>query len=340
MKNINLSVDGGGTSLRIIAFDDDLNFIAQSKSGSVNPNFESDKKIRENISEAVKLLIAILYDLTGDFKIKDIYETIVGSVSFFNNILKRECGGFVKDAIFHVISEGHSHVYAASLRDKGVVALAGTGSGAIYCDKDKILHLGGYGIPVGDQGSGAYIGIQGMSAAIKNINNWGEKTLLTERLYKYLNIDKPYLITKTLYKKNLNQRVLFAGFCPSVAECEKAGDKIAKEIIYSAGRDMGLQVISVLKKAESENMTDIAEENPVIYASGGAWKGTPYMLETMAETISGVYPGIICRHGLFDPVMSGVVKFIFDKTGKYKISGKDQKRLEKEFKDYLFKFNK
>ncbi|MCL2774452.1 MAG: hypothetical protein FWD71_14060 [Oscillospiraceae bacterium] len=336
MKNINLSVDGGGTSLRIIAFDDGLNLTAQSKSGSVNPNFESGKKIGENISEAVNLL---LKNLNRDFKIKNIYETIVGSVNFFNETLTRESGGLTKDAIFHVISEGHSHLYAASLRNKGGVALAGTGSGAIYCNKGGMIHIGGYGIPVGDEGSGAWIGIQGMSAAVKYISGWGEKTLLTEKLYKYLNIKTPDLITNKLYGKDVNQRILFAGFCPYVAECERTGDKLAKDIIYSAGRDMGLQMISVLKRAESKKMINDGTKNPVIYASGGAWKGTPYMLEAMTETICGVYRGAICAHGLFDPVMGGVIKFIFDKTEEYTISAQYEEHLKIEFKDYLFKFD-
>ena len=339
MKNINLSVDGGGTSLRIIAFDYELNFIAQSKSGAVNPNFEDIGKIGENISEAAKILLINLSKLGENIKIKNIYAAIVGSAEYFKRIFMKEAGELAEEANFYGISEGLSHIYSASLRDKGGAALAGTGSGAVYCNKNVMIHLGGYGIPVGDEGSGAWIGLHGMSAAVKYINGWGEKTLLTEKLYEYLNIDTPNLITSLLYRKNINQRGLFAGFCPYVAECERIGDKTAKSIIYAAGRDMGLQMISVLKKAECKNMTDITAESPVIYASGGAWKGTPYMLEAMRETIRGAYPDAVCTHGLFDPVMGGVIKFIFDRTGKDTVSIEDEEHLKKEFGDYLFKFD-
>ena len=345
MKNINLAVDGGGTSLRIIAFDDDLNLAARSKSGSVNPNFEKEEKIGENISTAVKMLLNDLEDLrgsSGDFKIRNIYATIVGSVSFFNEIFvkeSREYGEISQESSLQNISEAQSHLFAASLGDTGGIALAGTGSGAIYCKKDDIIHLGGYGIPVGDEGSGAWIGIRGMSAAIRHLNGWGEETILTEKLFQYLNIDSQWAITGALYNKKINQRNLFAGFCPFVAECQRSGDKIAKDIMYSAGRDMGLQMISLLKKAESKNMIDFSAEPPVIFASGGAWKGTPYMLDAMTETIRNVYPEIICTHGLFDPVMAGVIKFIFDKTGENIVSGQYQEHLKKEFKDYLFKFD-
>jgi len=342
MKNINLSVDGGGTSLRIVAFDDDLNLIAQSKSGPVNPNFETVENIGENMSNAIKLLFAELLNSAGDFEIKKIYRTIVGSVRFFDEIFIKESklsGDFAGETIFYNISEGHSHLFAASLKDKGGIALAGTGSGAIYCNKENFIHLGGYGIPVGDEGSGAWIGLQGMSAAVKYINGWGEKTLLTEKLYKYLNISGPHSITGILYKKDANQRNLFAGFCRYVAECERSGDTIASEIIYSAGKNMGLQMISALKRAENKNMTD--NTGPLeIYASGGAWKGTPYMLESMDQTIREVYPHAVCKHGFFDPVMSGVIKFIFDQTGRQILSNQSViNHLKKEFNDYLFKFN-
>ena len=338
MKNINLSVDGGGTSLRIVAFDDELNLVAQSKSGSVNPNFETLEKIGENISDAVKILFADLINFCGDFRINKIYKTIVGSVGFFDEIFMRYSENSADEAISYNISEGFSHLYAASLQDIGGVALAGTGSGAIYCNKDKIMHIGGYGLPVGDQGSGAWIGLQGMCAAIKYINGWGVKTILPEKLYKYLKIDGPNFITGALYKKDANRHNLFAGFCKSVAECERLGDKVAKDIIYSAGRDMGLQMLSVLDKADSKNMSD--GKNFEIFASGGAWKGSPYMLETMAQIIHYVYPDAICKHGLFDPVMGGVVKFIFDKTGRQIISEEIVEHLKKEFKSYLFEFDK
>ena len=335
MKNINLSADGGGTSLRIIAFDDNLNLIARSGSRSVNPNFESAENVREHMREAAK---SILDALPGDYSVQNIYAAIVGDAGLFREILTKSCKGAADSANFYSIPEAQSHLFAASLRSKGGIALSGTGSGAIYCDGEKTVHIGGVGIPAGDEGSGAHIGICGMSAAIRHINGWGEETMLTSKLYGYLNIEPPDPITGALYKKNVNQRSLFAGFCPYVAECERAGDKAAKEIIHFAGRDMGRQMISAVKRAQSKNILG-QNESPVIYASGGAWKGTPYMLEIMNETICGIYPGASCKHGLFDPVICGVVKFIFDKTGKKEIFEEDREHLKREFKDYLFKFD-
>ena len=324
MKNINLSVDGGGTSLRIIAFDDDLGLLAQSSSGAVNPNFESEQKIGENISEALDGLAAAL---GGDVKISRVYKTLVGSGALFDEI-----AGF---ANICDIPESQSHLLAASLGDTGGVALAGTGSGAIYCSKGKTIHLGGVGVPAGDEGSGAWIGMHGMSAAFRHINGWGEETLLTQKLYEYLGASP----TGALYKKGISQRGLFAGFCKHVATCERAGDKVAKGIIYSAGQNMGLQMIAAIKRAEGAGLIDAKKESPIIYASGGAWKGTPYMLEAMAETLEYAYPGAICKNGLFDPVIAGVISFIFEKTKKCEISEQILEHLKKEFDSYLFKYS-
>lgn len=330
MKNIHLSVDGGGTSLRVLAFDDDLRLIAQSRSNSVNGNFESVEKITDNISEAARMLHA---NLSGEYKIENIYETIVGSADLFNKTFLKNIGNFAEVPDIFDISESRSHLLAASLGYVGGVALAGTGSGAIYCNKGTTIHLGGYGIPVGDEGSGAWIGIHGISAAIKHISGWGEETALTERLYEYLNISGANSLIGALYRKNINQRSLFAGFCRYVGECERNGDKVAGDIIYSAGRDMGLQMVSVLKRAEKKKIFDSAKETPVIYASGGAWKGSGYMLEAMRETVQKNYADAICLHGLFDPVISGVIQFIFDKINKNPKEYKDH--LKKEFSEYL-----
>jgi N-acetylglucosamine kinase-like BadF-type ATPase len=142
-----------------------------------------------------------------------------------------------------------------------------------------------------------------------------------------------------LYKKGASQRGLFAGFCRHTANCARAGDSVAEKIIYSAGRDMGLQMIAAIKRAESQKMIDAKKDPPIVYASGGAWKGTPHMLLAMEETILSEYPGAICKHGLFDPVIAGVIQFIFEKTQKREISKQTQNHLEKEFEDYLFKFD-
>ena len=131
MRNINICADGGGTSLRLTAFSDNLKLAAQSKSGSVNPNFETNERIGENMAEAVKLLIA---ELDCEFIINNIYVTIVGSADYFKDILTREMSGRIaENAAFNIISETHSHILAASLGYTGGIALAGTGSGAIYC---------------------------------------------------------------------------------------------------------------------------------------------------------------------------------------------------------------
>lgn len=338
MKHINLSVDGGGTSLRIIAFDDDLNLLARGGSGAVNPNFESGHKIRENISEALNGLAG---GLGGNVKIGRVYKTLVGSGEIFDEIFINFADerGLAGDMDICVISESRSHLLAASLGDAGGVALAGTGSGAIYCAKGQTVHLGGCGIPVGDEGSGAWIGIQAMSAAFRHIYGWGEETLLTAKLYEYLGCTPPGAPVGALYNNNVSQRGLFAGFCKYAASCERAGDKAAKEIIYSAGKNMGLQMISAVKKAEQTGLIDTTKEPPVIYASGGAWKGTPYMFEVMAKTVRSAYPGAVCAYGLFDPVISGVISFIFGKTKKREISEDTRNHLKKEFENYLFKYN-
>ena len=339
MKNIHISVDGGGTSLRIVAFGEDLSLLAKSDSGAVNPNFESEQKIRENISEALDGLSA---GLGGDFTVGRIYWTLVGSKGLFDEIFENfaKKHGYLHDGIKKCdIPESQSHILAASLGERGGVALAGTGSGAIYCNNGKTIHLGGCGIPVGDEGSGAWIGIQAMSAVFRHMNGWGEETLLTRKLYEYLNMTPPSSPVGALYKKGVSQRGLFAGFCKHVASCERAGDKVAKGIIYSAGKNMGLQMIAAIKRAEAEKLIDAKKEPLFIYASGGAWKGTPHMLLAMEETILGEYPGAICKHGLFDPVIAGVIQFIFEKTKKREICEQTQRHLKKEFEDYLFKFD-
>ena len=60
---------------------------------------------------------------------------------------------------FVPMPEGYAYLLAGGLVQAGFVAMSGTGSSVVYCNgKDNYYRYGGYGIRIGDEGSGAWIG--------------------------------------------------------------------------------------------------------------------------------------------------------------------------------------
>ncbi|NMB95446.1 MAG: hypothetical protein GYA02_02375 [Clostridiaceae bacterium] len=80
----------------------------------------------------------------------------------------------------YYVDEGQMALLAGIQQSQGLVVLSGTGSGIFWVDGDKIIHTGGWGSLLGDEGSGYYIGRKGLKAAIKYYEEAGPFTILYE----------------------------------------------------------------------------------------------------------------------------------------------------------------
>jgi N-acetylglucosamine kinase-like BadF-type ATPase len=325
MEKIFLSVDGGGSNLRGIVFDENLKLkdSVYLESG-VNINFDD----RLNIERGVDRFLLAVKDKIHH-EIDTVFASIVGPFDIFESSLKKTFHDIRETKIIR-IQESFSHIYASSLGEYGGVALSGTGSGALYFGRGGHLHHGGFGIPIGDEGSGAWIGMQGISAIIRARDGWGEITSLTDALYEKFKMKRTDSLFELFYgDKKLNQRSLFAGFSREVSKCADGGDSVSRNIVAAAGTVMGEQMIAILGFAKRENL--IGGDSPTVYASGGAWKGSALMFKTFCDTVNGVYPEIPCERAIFDPVMGGIIRYILDQ-GEDPIAMKD--KLIGEFNEF------
>ncbi len=323
-----LSVDGGGTKINVIAFDEKLKLKGYGSGGGINLRFETKERADEHIKKAIQECMG-----NASVKIDKVYCTMVCSQDIF--LENARDLGFEIDEMVRM-PEGYTYLLAGALSESGFVALAGTGSGAVYCDgKDKILHIGGYGTPIGDDGGGSWIGIKGINAVTRHLSGWGEKTSLTEKLFEYLGIKQSEgNILAALYPEDKSIRSLYAKFTKSVGEAANEGDSVAKEIVNEAGILMAKQIIGIAKMYKnvetkyimnniysggSELLSDkeLLELSLMnIYACGGAWKCSPLMFESFENELKGKIPNAICRKSIFDPVVGGVIKYIIDKGDK------------------------
>jgi len=111
----------------------------------------------------------------------------------------------------------------------------------------SILTAGGWGHILGDEGSGYCIALNGVKAALADYEGMGEKTALTDAVYRYFEIrDIPELIN--VFYSDEFSRSSVAGFAEKVFECSRCGDETAKQVILEQARAFSCTVNALLKK--------------------------------------------------------------------------------------------
>lgn len=318
-----LGVDGGGTKINLILFDENYNLVSKGTGGSINSFYFDISIVHQHMIDAIDQL---LKPFNGErIKVEEALGVLMGPVNLFN-----ECLAAAMDVPpFKNCDEGYMYLLAGGLTDKGGCALLGTGDGAIYINgKDDIHHCGGYGSYMGEDGSGWWIGNRGMFAAIQEIDNWGPKTLLTPYLFEYLKVTDKHQLIPAVYSnpEGTHYYTMIANFARWVGRAAHEGDKVALDILAQSGELMARKMIGCY---------DLYKVDPArypIYACGGAWKAHPIMLESCNQYMAEHMPDAVVRYALFDPVVASIVQKMLD-------DGRNPKDYEdflrEEYKDHL-----
>ena len=139
-----IMADGGGTKIDALLFDDELRRLAYGSSGGVNTNFVSEtlaaERFRESLQEGL--------EAHGWPAIERLTLTVPHGYDVLVAAARRLVP--VHDAIH--MSECETFLLSGLLRDTGLIALAGTGSGAHYRGPTGLnVAIGGYGGTIGDE---------------------------------------------------------------------------------------------------------------------------------------------------------------------------------------------
>lgn len=291
-----LSVDGGGTKLLALLFNENLELLSVGRSGAINPNFESFSMIQEHMEESINQCMA---PFGGEpISIENVWISMPGPAALFERLLRSRC----QVEAFTPLSEGDTCLLAGLCRRTGLVVLCGTGATLFYLNPgEPVQARGGWGSPIGDEGSGYDIGLQCIRAAIWSLEGRGSKTVLEERVWQRLGGKSLREGTGQIFAAR-DARNFIASFCRMVGECAKEGDAVAQRILSEAGEAAALQAEAFIRQAGLPTDTSVV-------TAGGAWKSSPLMAQAFLRHIFGHYPEVKVYLPCFDPVVGPVVGF-------------------------------
>ena len=257
-----ICIDGGGTKTKGVLFSGNDN-IAELKYGTtrIGPIGFGE------VCEKVLNMIVELCKMANIDKITEVDVVVVGLAGVWLENEKKRAMHLVKtlastsnnkinDLI--VTSDAEIAIEGAFNGNNGIITIVGTGSIGLakYSDNQPLARCGGWGIELDDEGSGAWVGREGITAVVRAIDGRGKKTSLTEKLKNEIprfDINEPRTIVSA-YNDKLFE---YQNITPLVMECAAVGDEVCKNIIVKASKHLAELPQSLIKHFKS-NKVDVA----------------------------------------------------------------------------------
>jgi glucosamine kinase len=174
----------------------------------------------------------------------------------------------------------------------GVAAIAGTGSnvfGVGGAGEDKrAWRAGGWGHLLGDEGSGYWLGVQSIKAALRHRERSGPATALSDALPAFFGEASVEAVAARVYSKPLTKGEI-AAFAIETAKLAERGDAVARGLYEWGARELGEQIAAVIHQTGLCG-EDAVEEFPVGLI-GSAFKAGRVFIQPLTEVIHACAPG-------------------------------------------------
>ncbi|MFW6232810.1 MAG: BadF/BadG/BcrA/BcrD ATPase family protein, partial [Bacteroidota bacterium] len=229
-----IGIDGGGTHTRGV-LNRNGKIIAEAKSGTTRIG-------AVGVGESCERTLNVIIELCrkAEIETSELDAVIIGLAGVWLDEEKKRSQTLIKtlargqditlsDLI--VTSDAELAVEGAFGGGQGIITIVGTGSIALGKIKNnKLVRCGGWGIELDDEGSGAWIGREGLTAAVRALDGRGKPTKMTEildGLIPTIDIRYPRTIVKAYAERAFQYHML----TPSVMKCAVEGDQICLDII-------------------------------------------------------------------------------------------------------------
>lgn len=309
-----LAADGGGSKVQAVLYDGDFNILRTGKMSGTNVLFKPAEGVKAEMDGLLDTL------LEGVPRLESVDFCLVGSDGYFQEALTQRC----EVGAIHKYAEPWMGV-AAAFCESGVLALSGTGSDAfVVKDGEILVSVGGWGPLFGDEGSGYDIGLRSIKAAIYAYDGRRPPTLMTNMIMEKFELKQLWDIIHVM-NRNPNARHEIASVATITSRAAAMGDQAAVDVYRCAAHEMALQAITAMRRVDGQ------WEGPVV-TMGGAWKGSPVMLEAFAEEVKDTYPEAEIIRPVYDPVVGCVV---IRCLGEGMTMTQIRRRLHGKFDSYL-----
>jgi glucosamine kinase len=174
----------------------------------------------------------------------------------------------------------------------GVAAISGTGSNVFGVGFDgRPWQAGGWGHLLGDEGSGYWLGIESIRAALRDRDASGPETALGEAARAFFQMRSVEALAAHVYSKPLTKGEI-AAFSIETGNVADRGDAVACEIYERGARELGRQIAAVIRQSGLSSAGGGSASFPVGLI-GNAFKAGAVFVEPLARVIHESAPNAL-----------------------------------------------
>lgn len=237
-----LGIDGGGTKTTAIICDENAQLISRFVGESINYNSVGMETARKNLKATVDGV------LPNDVKLNAAFIGMSAiSERADDEFTKKLCKGIIDCNKITMDSDVYIGLEAMRCDGSAAMVISGTGSMAVGRLPDgEIIHTGGWGYILGDEGSGYAICIDALRAAICGYEGSAEKTLLTDAVKEHYQVNDMLELIDIFYDPPM-PRSEIAKLAPIVFKCSE-NDGVADAIIRNHAQLLANTVSALLSQ--------------------------------------------------------------------------------------------
>lgn len=293
-----LGVDGGGTRTTAAVADANGNVLAKADGKSINYNSVGIERARSNMRE----IVLWLCEACGADRFAAAF---IGMSAISERADEKETERFAGGIIpaDKIIMDSDVYIALSALDERGECAVVISGTGSMAAGRTKggaIIHTGGWGYILGDEGSSYAIALDALKAAIRGYEKSAPETLLTDALKEHCGVSD-YLELLDIFYDPPMERSEIARFTVKVFECAENGDTVANEILKNNAAQLAKTAAALLSQLENCDTLGVW---------GGVFENHENYLEMFRQSVRESFPrltvGLLCVPPYVGAVMAAI----------------------------------
>jgi N-acetylglucosamine kinase-like BadF-type ATPase len=274
-----LGIDGGATKTAAALLDLEAERVFLAEAGPSNADAVGPETALANLEEAVA---AVTADAGAEAdRIGAAVIAVAGTVS---PDLEREVGRRFDLDHLYVINDVVAAWAVGTLCRPGIAVISGTGSHVFGVDlAGNSWRAGGWGHVLGDEGSGYWLGLHGLKAALNYRDASGPSTVLLDAAQAEYELDGIEDLPTVFYGKPLTKDEV-ARFAVQVERAAASGDEVARQLFEQAGRDLAVQIRAVV------DSLGLGSEPFVVALVGSVLHGSALLRGELERNVSDFAP--------------------------------------------------
>lgn len=240
-EQLYLGIDGGGSKCRAIIYSCTDGVIADAISGPANV-LRGIEKAQQHIVEATDTALAQI-GLTPDFKSQLIAGIGLAGLNLEVCMVEMQRWNSPFKKSFYT-TDLHIACFGAHGGKDGAVMIIGTGSSALVCQNNQLTEMGGHGFPVGDAGSGAWVGFKSIELALLVLDGLKPESEFIKAICKQYQINTAIELAQAVSGFTATE---FGRLAPLVVQYAQANDPHAVNILESGAKYLSALATNLLQ---------------------------------------------------------------------------------------------